>query len=161
MGRIARTSGTSANGHTAPSPGEARGPSDAPVDEDPVRGLNLAVLWGRCSSGVEIRALESGRRVASFSVRTPAAASPRRHGGGTGIATSVPVTVWEPPAWLEGVEADDPLVVVGTVRRRFFATRGGGRGAKAEVEAVSVARASRATLDRAWQRAAGALDALA
>jgi hypothetical protein len=123
-------------------------------------GLNLAVLWGHCSAGVEVRTLESGRRLASFSVRTPAAAAPRRRGG-SAAATSVPVTVWDPPAWLDDVEAGDPLVVVGSVRRRFFATRAGGRGAKAEVEAASVARASRAQLDRAWQRAAGALDALA
>ena len=139
---------------------EVVAPADDPIDADPVAGLNLAVLWGRCSAGVEVRTLESGRRVASFSVRTPAAALPRRRGSGPAAATSVPVTVWEPPAWLETVEADDPLVVVGTVRRRFFATRAGGRGARAEVEAVSVARATRGQLDRAWQRAAGALDAI-
>jgi len=123
-------------------------------------GLHLAVLWGRCSAGVEIRTLESGRRLASFAVRTPAGAPPRRRPGGTDSATSVPVTVWDPPAWLEAVEADDPLVVIGTVRRRFFAIRSGGRGAKAEVEAVTVARATRGQLERAWQRAAGALDVL-
>ncbi len=93
-------------------------------------------------------------------MRTPAGAPPRRRPGGTDSATSVPVTVWDPPAWLEAVEADDPLVVIGTVRRRFFATRSGGRGAKAEVEAVTVARATRGQLERAWQRAAGALDVL-
>jgi hypothetical protein len=123
-------------------------------------GLNLAVLWGRCSAGVEIRTLESGRRLASFAVRTPPGAPPRRRPGVADRATSVPVTVWDPPAWLEAVEADDPLVVIGTVRRRFFATRSGGRGAKAEVEAVTVARATRGQLERAWQRAAGALDVL-
>lgn len=123
-------------------------------------GLNLAVLWGRCSAGVEVRTLGSGRRLAAFAVRTPAAAPPRRRPGGTETATSVPVTVWDPPAWLESLDAGDPVVVVGTVRRRFFATRAGGRGARAEVEAVSVARATRAQLDRAWQRAESALDAL-
>jgi hypothetical protein len=134
-------------------------PADA-TDTDPVTGLNLSVLWGRCSAGVEVRTLESGRRVASFAVRTPAGSLPRRRGSGPGTATSVPVTVWDPPAWLESVEADEALVVVGTVRRRFFATRAGGRGAKAEVEAVSVARSTRGQLERAWQRAAGALDAI-
>ena len=148
-----------ANASEVTSP-ETPGCAEAATAGDPVGGLNLAVLWGRCSAGVEIRTLESGRRVASFAVRTPAGAPPRRRSGGREAATSVPVTVWEPPAWLEAVEADDPLVVVGTVRRRFFATQAGGRGAKAEVEAVSVARASRAQLDRAWRRAAGALDAL-
>lgn len=124
-------------------------------------GINLAVLWGRCSAGVEIRTLESGRRLASFAVRTPAGAAPRRRPAGREAATSVPVTVWDPPAWIESLDADEPVIVVGTIRRRFFATRAGGRGAKAEVEAVSVARASRAQLDRAWQRAASALDVLA
>ncbi|MFA5882298.1 MAG: single-stranded DNA-binding protein [Acidimicrobiia bacterium] len=142
-------------------PTDVVAPAGDPAGADTVTGLNLAVLWGRCSAGVEVRTLESGRRVASFSVRTPAAALPRRRGTGPGSATSVPVTVWEPPAWLEAVEADEPLVVVGTVRRRFFATRTGGRGAKAEVEAVSVARATRGQLDRAWQRAAGALETIA
>jgi hypothetical protein len=75
-------------------------------------------------------------------------------------ATSVPVTVWDPPAWLATLDADDAVVVVGTIRRRFFATRAGGRGSKAEVEAVSVARATPGQLARAWRRATGALDAL-
>ena len=132
----------------------------AATPDDACPGLNLAVIWGRCSAGVEVRTLESGRRLASFAVRTPAAAPPRRRSATTGSATSVPVTVWDPPAWLDAVEADDPIVVVGTVRRRFFATRSGGRGAKSEVEAVSVARASRGQLARAWQRAAGALESL-
>lgn len=159
MGRT-KVTASAVEAPASTSPGTSR-TSEALAERDQVDGLNLAVLWGRCSAGVEVRTLESGRRVASFSVRTPAGAPPRRRSAGTTAATSVPVTVWEPPAWLEAVEADDPLVVVGTVRRRFFATRAGGRGAKAEVEAVSVARASRAQLDRAWQRAAGALDALA
>ena len=149
----ARTSTT-----TAPAGGVDLDPADPTAATEP--GVNLAVLWGRCSAGVEIRTLGSGRRLAAFAVRTPAAASPRRRSGGTEAATSVPVTVWDPPAWLESLEADDPVIVVGSVRRRFFATRSGGRGAKAEVEAVSVARATRAQLDRAWQRAAAALDVL-
>ncbi|MBM4364037.1 MAG: single-stranded DNA-binding protein [Deltaproteobacteria bacterium] len=123
-------------------------------------GCNLAVLWGRCSAGVEVRTLDSGRRLASLAVRTSATAPPRRRPGSRAAATSVPVTVWDPPAWLETLEADEPLVVVGTIRRRFFATRAGGRGAKAEVEAISVARPSRAQLERAFRRAADALDVL-
>lgn len=149
-----RTTVTIPAGPAAGSRSEAEGAADSDT------GCNLAVLWGRCSAGVEVRTLESGRRLASLAVRTPAAAPPRRRaGGGTG-ATSVPVTVWDPPAWVEALEADDPLVVVGTVRRRFFATRAGGRGAKAEVEAVSIARASRAQLERAFRRAADALEVL-
>jgi single-stranded DNA-binding protein len=143
------------------SPTGSPGPSTDPSTDGTETGCNLAVLLGRCSAGVEVRTFESGRRLASLAIRTPASAPPRRRGGTAAPrATSVPVTVWDPPAWLDGVEAGDALIVVGTVRRRFFATRTGGRGAKAEVEAVTVARASRAQLDRAWQRATGALDVL-
>ncbi len=72
----------------------------------------------------------------------------------------MPVTVWDPPAWLDEVAADDLLVVVGAVRRRFFTTRSSGRGAKAEVEALTIARATPAQLARARRRAEGALGAL-
>jgi hypothetical protein len=153
MGNVTSTTGASiAGASTAERTGAPPGARD--------QGINLAVLWGRCPAGVEVRTLESGRRLASFAVRTPASAPPRRRWGGRDGATSVPVSVWDPPAWIETLEADDPVVVVGTVRRRFFATRSGGRGARAEVEAVTVAGASRAQLERAWQRAAGALDVL-
>jgi single-stranded DNA-binding protein len=122
--------------------------------------LNLAVVSGHCSAGVEIRVLESGRRVGSLSIRTPADASPRGRRSGSTAATSVPVTVWDPPAWLEAVAPGDALVVVGTIRRRFFATRTGTRGAKSEVEAVSIARATKGHLASAWQRASAALEAI-
>jgi hypothetical protein len=124
-------------------------------------GLNLVVLWGPCSAGVEVRTLESGTRLATLGVRTPpgVAGARTRHGASV-AATSVPVTLWDPPAWLEGIEPGESLVVLGTVRRRFFATRGGGRGARAEVEAVSIARATPAQRARAWQRAAGVLEVL-
>src|SRR5262249_52364566 len=54
---------------------------------------------------------------------------------------SVPVTVWDPPAWVETLEADDDVLVVGRVRRRFFRTAAGTSGARTDVEAESVARA--------------------
>src|SRR6478735_3259054 len=104
-------------------------------------GLNLAVVWGTCSAPPEIRTLESGSRVASLAVRTPASASSGRRGRAA-TATSVPVTVWDPPAWVETLDAGDAVVVVGSVRRRFFATRTGARGAKAEVEAATIAKAT-------------------
>ena len=135
--------------------------TSAPHDESgALEGVNLVVLWGACSAGVEVRTLESGTRLATLGVRTPAPSGTGKRMRETITATSVPVTVWEPPAWLEGIDAGESLVVVGTVRRRFFATRGGGRGAKAEVEALSIARATPAQRERAWQRAAGVLDVL-
>jgi hypothetical protein len=72
----------------------------------------------------------------------------------------VPVTVWEPPAWLETVSPGEELVVVGAVHRRFFRTATGS-AAKAEVEASYVARATRQRLAAAWRRAEDALEGLA
>ncbi|SRR5437870_4786811 len=103
-------------------------PGEAP--EQPT--VNLAVVLGPCSSAPDIRELESGRRIASISVRV--------HGTGA-QATSVPVTVWDPPAWIEELEEGDPVVVVGCVRRRFFQSAAGFRGAKSEVEAKVIGRA--------------------
>src|SRR5262245_60278710 len=79
-------------------------------------GLNLAVIWGTCSAPPEIRTLESGSRVASLAVRTPAGATTTRRGrGSSATATSVPITVWDPPAWVETLDAGDAVVVVGSV----------------------------------------------
>ena len=126
-------------------------------------GLNLAVIWGTCSAPPEIRTLESGSRVASLAVRTPASATTGRRGRGAPgtTATSVPVTVWDPPAWVETLDAGDAVVVVGSVRRRFFATRSGARGAKAEVEAATIAKATDRQLEQASTRALAALASLA
>ena len=136
-----------------PRPAPRRRP--APVPEDV--GCNLAVLWGACSTGVEVRTLASGRRLATLSVRTPS----RWAGRGAGDpATSVPVSVWDPPAWIDGLGAGDPVVVVGVVRRRFFATASGTRGAKSEVEAHLVARGTPAQVDRARRMAADVLEGL-
>ena len=94
-----------------------------------MEAVNLSVLRGAISGPPEIRALESGRRIATLAVRTSA---------GDGRNTSVPVTVWDPPAWLE---TDDAVLVVGRVRRRFFRTATGGSGARTDVEAESLAPA--------------------
>jgi single-stranded DNA-binding protein len=136
----------------------------ADVDPDAAEaGLNLAVIWGTCSAPPEIRTLESGSRVASLAVRTPASATPGRRGRGASgtTATSVPVTIWDPPAWIETLDAGDTVVVVGSVRRRFFATRSGARGAKAEVEAATIAKATDRQLEQASTRAQAALALLA
>ena len=150
-----------------PPPRATKARSGAPTGPEP-EGLNLAVLWGVCSTAAEVRELASGRRLVSLAVRTPVTAGRGRRAAASGAsasathvrATSVPVTVWDPPGWVEDLAAGDPVVVVGVVRRRFFATASGGRGARSEVEAHHVARGTRAQLDRAWRAATGALDAL-
>ena len=97
-----------------------------------MEAVNLSVLRGAISGPPEIRALESGRRIATLAVRTS---------GGDGRNTSVPVTVWDPPAWVETLEPDEDLLVVGRVRRRFFRTATGGNGSRTDVEADAVAPA--------------------
>jgi single-strand DNA-binding protein len=97
-----------------------------------MEAVNVSVLRGVISGPPEVRALKSGRRIATLAVRTSA---------GDGHNTSVPVTVWDPPAWVETLEADDDVLVVGRVRRRFFRTAAGTSGARTDVEAETVARA--------------------
>jgi len=122
---------------------------DAAVD-DPV-AVNVSVLCGECSAPPEVRVLESGSRLATLALRCPA---------GDERATSVPVTVWDPPAWLETVDPGERLVVVGRLRRRFF-QRPGGVGSRVDVEAETIGRArDRRRLESARRRAERALEAL-
>ena len=123
-------------------------------------GVNISVVCGPCSGAPEIRVLESGTRLATFGVRCP--------GGGAGAAasgegdrtTSVPVTVWNPAAWIETLEAGDVVVVVGRLRRRFF-QRPGGVGSRVDLEAELVGRAhDRRKMASAHRRALAALEAL-
>jgi single-stranded DNA-binding protein len=128
----------------------------------PESQLNMAIVSGVCSSPPEVRVLESGTRVASLSVRAPTRS---RTPGGSGAeagdrATSVPVTLWDPPAWVEALDTGEAVVVVGQVRRRFY-SRPGGVGSRVDLEAVSIARArDRRRVDAALRRATTALDAL-
>lgn len=94
-------------------------------------GLNLSVLAGPCSGPPELRVLASGARLASLAVRVPAT---------DGRATSVPVSVWNPPGWIETLHTDDEVVVVGRVHRRFFRVATGGTGSRVEVESEAIAR---------------------
>ncbi len=132
--------------------GTAAGAVDVETVEDgPVR-LNLVVVRGTCSGPPELRELESGRRLAALAVRAP---------GPDGRTTSVPVTVWEPAAWVEDLDDGADVVVVGAVRRRFFRTGAGGAAARVDVEAVFVGRAGRRRdLDAARRRTEEALAGL-
>jgi single-stranded DNA-binding protein len=113
--------------------------------------VNLAVVSGTCSAPPEVRVLDSGTRVASLSIRCPADARDER-------ATSVPVTVWNPAAWVETLDRGDEVVVVGRVRRRFY-SRPGGVGSRVDVDAVVIARArDRRRVEALTRRAAAELD---
>jgi hypothetical protein len=107
--------------------------------------LNLSVLAGRCSGPADVRELASGRRLARLAVRVPASGD---------RATSVPVSVWEPAGWIEELDVDDPVIVIGRVQRRFFRTAAGATGAQVEVEADVVARGTDARRRAALRRRA-------
>jgi single-strand DNA-binding protein len=120
----------------------------------PDHHVNLGVLCGPCSTVPELRVLESGTRLASLAVRCPAGARAEDR------ATSVPITVWDPPAWLDTLEAGEEIVVVGRLRRRFYQRPGGVRS-RVDVEAEYIARArDRRRIDTALRRALAALEAL-
>jgi len=113
--------------------------------------VNLCVVCGPCSAAPEVRLLESGTRLATLALRCP---------GGEGKATSVPVTVWDPPPWVETLTPGDAVIVVGRLRRRFF-QRAGGVGSRVDVEAESIGRArERRRVDAAVRRALAALEPL-
>jgi single-strand DNA-binding protein len=92
--------------------------------------VNVAVVWGACSSPPDIRVLPSDQRLAQLQLTTRV----------DGRALSVPVSLIDPPAWLEELDAGDEVVVVGPVRRRFFRT-GGATASRVEIEADIVCRA--------------------
>jgi single-strand DNA-binding protein len=132
----------------APTRAASSAVDDAELDPT----VNLVVLRGVASAPPETRVLRSGRRLATLSVRVHALGP---------SATSVPVAVWDPPAWVEALDLDDPVVVVGTLRRRFFQTATG-TGSRVEVEASLVGRGNdRRRLDTALRRADEALEGLA
>jgi single-strand DNA-binding protein len=123
----------------------------AAVPDDTVVGVNLVVLRGHASAPPEEKLLPSGGRLATLSVRVP---GPGAH------ATSVPVAVWEPAAWLSEIDVDDPLVVVGRLQRRFFQA-GGATASRVEVVAALVGRGGdRRRLAAAERRAFDALTGL-
>jgi single-strand DNA-binding protein len=91
--------------------------------------VNVAVVWGACSSPPDVRVLPSEQRLAQLQLTTRV----------DGRALSVPVSVIDPPAWLEDLDAGDEIVVLGPVRRRFFRA-GGSTASRVEIEAEIVCR---------------------
>ena len=92
--------------------------------------MNIVVLSGALSHTPDLRELASGSTVLQFDVSTPT---------DTGTA-SVPVAWFDPPG-APTFDADDEVVVLGEVRRRFFRA-GGSTQSRTEVVAVRVVRAS-------------------
>ena len=93
-------------------------------------GLNLAIVVGVLSSEPETRIIEDRGEVVSLQVRVTSSDG----------ATSVPVTMWSPPAWLLAAGEGTPVLVAGIVRRRFWRTPAGTTVSRVDVEATSVTR---------------------
>lgn len=91
---------------------------------------NLAVLHGIVTD-VTVRLLASGDRLATFALRVP---------GSGERATSAPVVSFTPPLWLEGLEDERAVVVIGYIQRRFFKLASGATGSQTEIVATSVLR---------------------
>jgi single-strand DNA-binding protein len=114
--------------------------------------VNVAILRGTCSSEPVVRVLESGTVLAQLQITTRP---------DDGLALSVPVSVWEPPAWVETLAPGNEVVVVGRVRRRFYRA-GGATGSRVEIEAEHVAPAGdRRRVQAARRRADAAVASLA
>jgi single-strand DNA-binding protein len=111
--------------------------------------MNLAVVAGTLSSDPEIRTLPSGDRRATLQVSIRLGDAP---------ATSVPVALVSPPAWVESVGTGDAVVVAGSVRRRFFRAAGA-TASRVEVEGRAVARGNdRRAVERVLRHARTTLD---
>ena len=120
---------------------------DEAIDE---ASVNVAILRGTCSSPAEVRVLPSEQVLAQLQVTTRV----------DGKARSVPVAVWDPPAWIEELDAGDEVVIVGAVHRRFFRAAGA-TTSRVEVEAELVARArDRRRLQTVRRRVDGLLEEL-
>lgn len=95
---------------------------------------NLVVLFGAVTGAIVDRPLPSGSVAVQFDVRTETG----------GSATSVNVSWIDPaPADRSALVADDAVVVIGSVRRRFFRV-GGATQSRTEVLADKVIPTRRA-----------------
>ena len=117
---------------------------------------NVVVVAGRLSRPAEQRVLPSGERLVAVQVTVD------RTGD---RAETVPVVWFDAPASAAELDVEEPVVVVGRVRRRFFQA-GGSTQSRTEVVADSVvptrrAKSARTALAAATARleaAAGELD---
>jgi single-strand DNA-binding protein len=105
--------------------------------------MNVVTLRGRLARPAEQRVLPSGDRLVAYEVSTQ---------GPEGRAETAPVVWFGAPAAAGAMDADQEVVVVGRVRRRFFQS-GGATQSRTEVVAEVVLPAGQA------KRVAGALRA--
>ena len=94
--------------------------------------INQAVIRGALSSVPDIRVLASGTSLATLQLTTRPSEGP---------AVSVPVSVTDPQGWVATLQPGDEVVVIGTVRRRFFRA-GGATASRVEVDASVVVKST-------------------
>lgn len=82
--------------------------------------LNLIVLTGSLAAPPDLREFDSGARLLRF-LLTVRRASPRRR------VDVLPVTLWDPPEELGGLQRGTPLWVCGSAQRRFWEAKEGRR----------------------------------
>lgn len=124
----------------------AKSPSTQSQSADADAGVNIAVVGGVLSSDPRQVVLPSGSTLLNYEVSVA---------GADGRRESVPVA-WVDPRRPPALKADDMVVVVGRVRRRFFRA-GGSTQSRTEVVASVVARGDSRRADRAVDEAAAAL----
>jgi single-strand DNA-binding protein len=95
--------------------------------------MNVVIISGRLSRPPVEQELPSGDLLCRLEVTVRSAAEP---------TTSVPVAVLRPSAAVRALAGDEEVVVLGSVRRRFFRTPAG-TGSRTEVLAERVVRAGR------------------
>lgn len=118
---------------------------------EPITNLNLAVVRGEVSSTPDVRVLPSDAVLVQLQVTTRLDAE----------TLSTPIAFWNPPAWVQELEAGTEIVVVGRIRRRFFRA-GGATASRVELEADVVARATdKRRVQAALRRVTSALAVLA
>jgi single-strand DNA-binding protein len=113
--------------------------------------MNVVIISGRLSRPPVEQELPSGDLLCRLEVTVRSAAEP---------TTSVPVAVLRPSAAVRALAGDEEVVVLGSVRRRFFRTPAG-TGSRTEVLAERVVRAGRRReVDRVRALAADQVDRL-
>ena len=108
--------------------------------------MNVVVLKGRLSSDPQLRTLASGSALLSLEITTPADEG----------AASAPVAWFDPPETAT-FGCGDEVVVVGTVRRRFFRSPSGTQSRTEVVAREVVPAAKRAKVQRLLAAEAGRL----
>jgi single-strand DNA-binding protein len=116
----------------------------------PIEGINTAVLAGILSSDPRELDLQSGSRLLRLEVTTRTADGER--------AETVPVAWFDPPGSAPALAEGDRVVIVGRVRRRYYATAGGVQSQTEVLATVVVPATRRAAVRRALAAAVSALE---